>query len=123
MQFLLLMYANEATVEAFAAEAMTPILDRCHAFTDELEAAGALRGNNRLRPIAAARSVTKRGGAFAQTDGPFAETKEHLGGYYLIEVPTLDDAVEWAKKFPTAEFGTVEVRPVWPMDDGAGGEA
>jgi hypothetical protein len=72
-----------------------------------------LLGGERLASTAAARRVTLRGGARAVTDGPFAETKEALGGYYVVECADADEALEWAARCPSARHGTVEVRPVW----------
>lgn len=123
MQYLLMIYANEAEEMAMSPEAMGEMMAGYQAFTDELSAAGAMVGGERLRPTGTATSVRKRSGDFTLTDGPFAETKEHLGGYYLIEAPSLDAAVAWAKKIPSVEHGTVEVRPIWPMDEGEGSDA
>ncbi|MEL6431454.1 MAG: YciI family protein [Planctomycetota bacterium] len=117
MQYLLMIYANEAEEQAMSPEAMGEMLAGYHTFSTELEAAGAMLGGNRLRPVGTATSVRKRSGDFTLTDGPFAETKEHLGGYYLIEAPSLDAAVEWAKKIPSVEMGTIEVRPIWDMEN------
>jgi len=76
--------------------------------------AGVMRGGNELKPVATATTIRLRGGKVLSTDGPFAETKEQLGGYYLIDVPNLDDAVKWAAKCPGAKTGSIEVRPINP---------
>ena len=117
MKYLLLIYANEAAENAMSPAEMGPILEGYGRFTAELQEAGALQGGERLRPSSSATSVRKRSGDFTLTDGPFAETKEHLGGFYMIEADCLDDAVAWAKKIPSVEYGTIEVRPIWEMDE------
>ncbi len=81
-------------------------------YTEALQASGALAGANQLQPAHTATTVRVRNGEILVTDGPFIETKETLGGYYLIEVDTLDEALEWAAKIPSARFGHIEVRPV-----------
>lgn len=73
-----------------------------------------MRAGSELKPVATATTVRLRGGKVLSTDGPFAETKEQLGGYYLIDVPNLDEAVKWAGKCPGAKSGSVEVRPLNP---------
>ena len=86
------------------------------AFSQELVAAGKIRGGERLRPAASATTVRLQRGQPLLTDGPFAETKEQLGGFYLIEAQDLDEAVAWAAKMPhLVDGGSVEVRPVWDM--------
>ncbi|MBV8065718.1 MAG: YciI family protein [Actinobacteria bacterium] len=82
------------------------------AYTQALQASGAMAGANQLQPAHTATTVRVRNGETLVTDGPFIETKESLGGYYLIDVDTLDEALEWAAKIPSARFGHIEVRPV-----------
>jgi hypothetical protein len=82
-------------------------------WVQELKAAGVFRDNRGLRGVDAATTVRVRGGQRQITDGPFAETKEYLGGYFLIEADDLDTALEYAAKMPVASYGSVEVRPVW----------
>src|SRR3954470_7485249 len=82
------------------------------AFTDQVEQAGVLRGGDGLQPSSAATTVRVRDGEPLLTDGPFAETREQLGGYYLLECADLDEAIGWAAKIPGAAWGAVEVRPV-----------
>jgi hypothetical protein len=74
-----------------------------------------LVGADQLQPTSAATTVRVREGDQLVTDGPFAETKEQLGGYYLIEVESMDEALEWAAKLPSARYGSIEVRPLVPM--------
>lgn len=74
-----------------------------------------MRGGNRLRPTAAATTVRVRDGKTEVLNGPYAETREQLGGYFLIEVPDLDAALTWAARCPGAAYGSIEVRPIWTM--------
>jgi hypothetical protein len=83
------------------------------AYTEALRNAGVLRGQNRLQPSTAATTVRVVEGKSRVLDGPFADTKEQLGGYFLIEVPDLDAAISWAARCPGASHGVVEVRPIW----------
>jgi hypothetical protein len=114
MEYLLLIYGDPtaAPPEAQSQEAM----QRWFTYTQELEASGALRGGNALEFPETATTVRIRGGETLLTDGPFAETKEILGGYYLIDVDDLDAALGWAAKMPNIEYGSVEVRPVVVFD-------
>ncbi|MBV9993874.1 MAG: YciI family protein [Caulobacteraceae bacterium] len=113
MQYLLLIYADEnhATSEA-EGKAM---VEAYGAFTQEIIQKGHFKGADRLRPTSTATTVRVRDGKTLATDGPFAETREQLGGYYLIEAKDLDEATAIAAKVPSAKVGSVEVRPVWTM--------
>jgi hypothetical protein len=82
------------------------------AYTEELQKAGALRAGDALQDVSTATTVRLQDGERMLTDGPFAETKEVLGGYYLVDVPDLDSAIEWAAKMPNLGYGSVEVRPI-----------
>ena len=113
MQYLLMIYADES-----GWSKMTPVQQQqgmaaYNAFTEALTRAGALVGSNRLQPISAATTVRVANGKSQVLDGPYAETKEQLGGYYLIDVPNLDAAISWAARCPGANHGVVEVRPIW----------
>jgi hypothetical protein len=81
-------------------------------FTQELIASGVMTGGSELKPVATATTVRVRNGKTLTMDGPFAETKEQLGGYYLIDVPDLDQAIHWAAKIPSALNGSIEIRPL-----------
>jgi hypothetical protein len=109
-QYMLLIY-NPAdrtpTPEEMAAE-----MPRWTAFTESLQAAGVIRAGDALHPAHAATTVRVREGETQLIDGPFAETKEILGGYYVIEVPDLDTALKHAARMPNVTYGSVEVRPV-----------
>jgi hypothetical protein len=85
------------------------------AFQDEMEARGVLLARERLRPTSSSTTVRVRDAGLVVADGPFAETKEQIAGFYVIECADLDEAVEVAAKVPAAQYGTVEVRPVWEM--------
>jgi hypothetical protein len=115
MQYLLMIYGDESMWEK-----MTPAQQQqggaaYTAYTEALKAAGVLAGSNRLRPTATATTVRPVNGKTQVLDGPFADTKEQLGGYYLIEAPDLDAALSWAAKCPAASHGSVEVRAIWSM--------
>ena len=115
MQYVLLIYGDERASAAFTREQMTEIVSAHMAYGEALRDAKVLVGSNRLRPISTAKSVRIADGQSKVLDGPFAETKEQLGGYYLIDVPDEDAALSWAARCPGARYGTVEVRPVWVM--------
>ena len=85
------------------------------AFGEEMGARGVLQGGERLRPTTDATTVQVRNGEVLTADGPFAETKEQIGGYYIVECQDLDEAIEVASKLPAATNGTIEVRPIWDM--------
>jgi hypothetical protein len=112
MQYLILIYDSEAQWGTLSKPETEKMYAAYGAYTQELVKAGVMRGANQLQPIATATTVRLRGGKLQTTDGPFAETKEQLGGYYLIDVPNLDEAVRWAAKCPSATVGSIEVRPI-----------
>jgi hypothetical protein len=115
MQYILFINSSEAEEaehdEAFWAELMQGYEE----FGKEMAQRGVLRGGERLRPTSDATTVRVRNGEVLSSDGPFAETKEQIGGYYIVEVDDLDTAIEVASKIPSAKHGSVEVRPIWPM--------
>ena len=113
-QYMLLIYADPATRPA--PEEAQAEMPKWFAYGEELTKAGAMVGGDALQPTSAATTVRERGGERLVTDGPFAETKEQLGGYYLIDVPDLDAALDWASKVPNVARGSVEVRPVMKFD-------
>jgi hypothetical protein len=112
MQYILLIYSDEQLWSAMSREQMTDVMHAYVAYSKELAAAGVLRGGSELAPVASATTVRVRNGQALLTDGPFAETREQLGGYYLIDVPDLDAATTWAAKVPSALVGSIEVRPL-----------
>jgi hypothetical protein len=115
MQYLLAVYSDERTAENTPREQMTEIVNAYMAYTKALQDAKVLVASNRLRPTSAATTLRMVDGQTKVLDGPFAETKEQLGGYYLIDVPDLDAALNWAKRCPGARYGSIEVRPIWVM--------
>ena len=115
MQYMLLIYGDERAAEGVPREQMTETINAYMAYTQALHDAKVWVASNRLRPTSTATAVRSKDGQNKVIDGPFAETKEQLGGYYLIDVPDLDAALSWAERCPGARYGTVEVRPIWAM--------
>jgi hypothetical protein len=115
MQYLLLIYGNESAMLSAPKEASNQMNAAYMAYTEAMKKAGVLVGSNRLRPTSEATTVRAPGGKQSVLNGPFAETKEQLGGYYLIEAPDLDAALSWAARCPGAQHGAIEVRPIWMM--------
>ncbi|MDE2095056.1 MAG: YciI family protein [Burkholderiales bacterium] len=115
MKYLLMIYASEADENAMPPDEIGKVIQAYGAYTDALIAAGAMQAGERLRPSSDATSVRVRGGKTEVLNGPYAETREQLGGYYLIDVPDLDAALSWAARCPSSGHGTIEVRPIWPM--------
>lgn len=112
MQYLALIYSAPANSPKYGTPEFNAMMAGYTAFTAELKARGAFVAGDGLKPVETATSVRLRNGKVETMDGPFAETKEHLGGYYLIDVPDLDSAIKLAAMIPSAGFGTVELRPV-----------
>ena len=115
MQYLLLLHIDEAAWPTMTEAEKAQGFAAYTAYTEALRAADALKASGRLQPSSAATTVRLADGKPQVLDGPFADSKEQLGGYYLIEAPDLDGALSWAARCPTASHGTVEVRPLWEM--------
>jgi hypothetical protein len=115
MEYMLLIYTDENEWAALSEEERKPIIREYFALTHELREQGRYVAGAPLQPTTTASSVRFHGDRPVVTDGPFAETKEQLGGYFLIDVETVDEAREWAAKIPAARYGTIEVRPVLPV--------
>jgi hypothetical protein len=115
MKYLFLIYGEENAERFASSEATTQLIGAFTAYTEAMRNAGILVGGERLRPVADATTVRIRGGKQSVLDGPFADTKEQLGGYYMVDVPDLDAALSWAARCPSAQFGSIEVRPIWTM--------
>jgi len=115
MQYLLMIYRDEAEMHAAPKEAVTQMSAAYAAYAQAMGKAGVIRGGERLRPATEATSVRVKNGKTEVLDGPYADTKEQLGGFFLIDVPDLDAALSWAAKCPGASHGTMEVRAIWPM--------
>ena len=118
MQYMLLIYSNQAeSAKRTATEAdMQAMMGKWFAYGNELQAAGCYVAGDALHLTSSATSVRVRDGKTVTTDGPFAETKEQLGGYYIIDVENLDAAIEWAAKIPNSSWATIEVRPVMTFE-------
>jgi hypothetical protein len=112
MKYLCLIYENEKQFETIAPAEGEAIMNEYFAFTSDIQKNGKYVAGEALQPTATATTVRVRSGKVSTTDGPFAETKEQLGGFYLIEAKDLNDAIQVAAKIPSARFGSVEVRPV-----------
>ncbi len=113
MQYLLLIYGNEAAMMKAPKEASSQMHAAYMAYSEAMQKAGVMVGGNGLKPTSSATTVRAPGGKTSVLNGPFAETKEQLGGYYLIEVPDLDAAISWASRCPGAAHGSIELRPIW----------
>jgi hypothetical protein len=115
MRYLCLIYGDEAQAEKAPQNETAAMFTEYGAFTEDIKKSGQYLGGNALQPTRAATTVRVRNGKVSNTDGPFAETKEQLGGYYLVEARDLNDAIQVAARIPGARVGSIEVRPVWEM--------
>ena len=113
MQYLLLIYRNEAEQAKMDAAAGKKMGEEYGAFTQSIIQSGNFKAADRLQPTTTATTVRVRDGKTLTTDGPFAETREQLGGYYLVEAKDLDTALAIAARIPSARYGSIEVRPIW----------
>jgi hypothetical protein len=116
MEYMLLIYNNEAESKKMTAAEQGQMHQEYMAFTQDLTKAGKNKGGNALEPSSTATTVRVRNGKTAVTDGPFAETKEQLGGYYLVEAKDLDEAISIAARIPGAKHRSIEVRPVMKIN-------
>lgn len=115
MQYLLMLHSEEAGWDRMTDEQKQQGYAAYMAYGEALKKAGALLGSNRLRPSPNSTTVKIENGKPKVLDGPYVDSKEQIGGYYLIDVADLDAALSWAARCPGASHGTVEVRPVWSM--------
>ena len=115
MKYLLLIYGNEAAMMGADQKAVEQMMAAYAAYGEAMKKAGVYVGGERLRPTGDATTVRAGNGKSQVLNGPYAETKEQLGGYYTIDAPDLDAALSWASRCPGAQFGSIEVRPLWPM--------
>jgi hypothetical protein len=122
MRYLLLIYTEEPT-ETPPADVMAAELEGYNAFSDEIRKRGIFEAGEALHPTTSATTVRVRDGQTVTTDGPFAETKEALGGFYLINAKDLDDAIELAAKIPGAKHGSIEVRPIFDFGAAMGSDS
>jgi len=112
MEYLLLIYGNEADVAKLTEAEHGAMYQEFGRFNQSIQQSGNYRAGQQLQPVATATTVRTRDGKRLVTDGPFAETREQLGGYYLIEAKDLDEALAIAERIPSARWGSVEVRPL-----------
>jgi hypothetical protein len=113
MQYLLMIYMNEAEYGKMDPATGQKIFEEYGVFTQGIIQSGAFKAGDRLQPTSTATTVRVRDGKTLTTDGPFAETREQLGGYYLVEAKDLDTALAIAARIPGAKDGSIEVRPIW----------
>jgi len=116
MQYLLMIYQNEVEYAKIDTGTSQKMSAEYEAFTQSIIRNGNFKAGDRLRPTTTATTVRVRDGKTLTTDGPFAETREQLGGYYLIEAKDLNAAIEIAARIPSARLGSIEVRPIWVYD-------
>ena len=115
MKFLFLIYHDETVMDALPEGEMQTLIDSALDYDEEIRQSGHYIVSNALQSAQTARTIRVRGGKVSITDGPFAETKEQLGGYYVIEADNLDRAIEAAARCPGAAYGSIEVRPIVDM--------
>ena len=115
MRYLLMICTDEKALEAASPQESQAMTAEYVKFGEEMGKRGALLGGERLRPTTEATTVQVRDGEVLTSDGPFAETKEQIGGYYMVDCKDLDEAIEVAAKIPGAWHGTIEVRPIWEL--------
>ena len=117
MQYMLLIYGDQDGWKSLSEEEGAQIMQAYMQFTQELQESGSMVAGDALQPTETATTVRVRNDETLTTDGPFAETKEQLGGYYIVDVGSIDEALEWAAKIPGSRHGSVEVRPVMVFDE------
>ena len=112
MKYMLLIHDSEKVWGTLSQDEQQQIMADYRRFSDEIKATGQYLAGSQLQPTSAATSVRVRNGKRVVTDGPFAETREQLGGYYLVDAKDLDDAIGLAERLPSAKLGTIEIRPL-----------
>jgi hypothetical protein len=115
MNYLLLIYTNEAEDEKMGKAEVSKIVEDYTQFTKSIVQSGHFKAADRLKSVSSASTVRVRNGKISTTDGPFAETREQLGGYYMVDAKNLDEAIAIAARIPGAKYGSIEVRPIWTM--------
>src|SRR3954447_12214692 len=113
MRYVLMICSDESAMAAMGPDEAAASTAEYMAFGEEMGKRGVLQGGERLHPTTTATSVRVRDGEVVTSDGPFAETKEQIGGFYLVDCKDIDEAIEVAAKIPGARVGTIEVRPIW----------
>ena|SRR5262245_7076869 len=112
MNYILLIYSDEAQQAKFSSAQAGEVMQGYMAFTQDVVKAGKFKAGDPLEPTSTATTIRVRNGHTTTTDGPFAETKEQLAGYYIVDAADLDEAISIAARIPTAKFGSIEVRPI-----------
>lgn len=112
MKYMLLIHDSEKQLSALSDDELKRVMAEYRRFTEEIRTSGHYRAGSQLQPTSMATSVRVRNGKRLVTDGPFAETREQLGGYYLVEAKDLDEAIGLAERLPSARIGTIEIRPL-----------
>jgi hypothetical protein len=115
MKYMLLIHDSEQALNALSDDELKQIMAEYRRFSEEIRASGHYRAGSQLQPTSMATSVRVRNGKRLVTDGPFAETREQLGGYFLVEAKDLDEAIGLAERVPSARIGTIEIRPLVEM--------
>jgi hypothetical protein len=113
MRYILMICTDQSAEAAMSPDEASGVMSEYAAFGEEMGRRGVLQGGERLRPTTDATTVRVRDGEVLTSDGPFAETKEQIGGYYAVDCKDLDEAIEIAAKIPGARDGSIEVRPIW----------
>jgi len=116
MKYLCLIYSDEKQIGALSESDTAKVMGEYRAFTEGIRRSGHLVGGERLQPTHTATTIRSRNGKVSTTDGPFAETKEQLGGFYLIDARDLNEAIQVASRIPATRTGSVEVRPIWELN-------
>ncbi len=116
MKYICLIYSDRSRIDALPESEQQGMSGEYSAFTESIRKSGHWIAGERLAPVQRARTVRSRNGQVAVTDGPFAETKEQLGGFYLIEARDLNDAIQVASRIPGTKVGSIEVRPIWELN-------
>lgn len=115
VQYILMIYGNEAAMQSASKTDIDQMMAAYGAYTEALKKAGVMVGGDRLHPSSSAATVRVKDGKSSVLNGPYAETREQLAGYYIVDVPDLDAAIAWAARCPGASTGAMEVRPIWMM--------
>ena len=117
MRYLCLIYEDESSYGKMPKEQADALFSEYYSYTEGIKSSGHYLGGNALQPTQTATTLRVRNGKISTTDGPFAETKEQLGGYYLIDAKDLNDAIQVASRIPSARFGAIEVRPIMEFSE------
>ena len=115
MKYIILIYNSEANDKAMTQQEVGKLMEAYGAYSQAMVKAGVMVGGERLKPTDTATTVRTKNGRTEVLNGPYADTREQLGGYYMIDVPDLDAAITWAARCPSSSNGTIEVRPIWAM--------